>query len=302
MASTVKTYYFPPNWDIPPGGPLSLGCVLSSIKRPLPPLLISPLTELLSATTPSTTDDQLQQPRIYPTTKQNVSYRTSTSHSGSASLFASFAAPLLGIGPDASASLARDHSLTLRFTRVDTKEWYPSAAELQRLVEQSPVSRYLDRLQAWSPKCVLVVTGVKVAYGARVESRDAREVKGDLSVSLDPGVAVGVPGAVEFGPGLGLGRKRSAEVGWETGVDGHEDPGFVFAYQVQRVKVKKRNAEVIDVVSKAYTRGAVYGSGHVANEPGEYEIDITDADDSEKEEGLLVEAIDGEERMRLVPL
>lgn len=213
------------NWDIPPGRPLSLGCVPSSTKRPLPPLLISPLTGVPSATTPSTTDDQLQQPIIYPTTKHNVSYKTSTYHSG-------------------------------------------SVAKLQGLVEQSPVSRYLDRLQAWSPKCVLVVTGVKVAYGARVESRDAREVKGDLSVLLDPGVAGGVPGVVEFGPGLGLRRKRSAEVGSEIGVDGHEDPGFVFAYQVQRVKVKKRNAEVIDVVSKACTHGAVYGSGHVANEPG----------------------------------
>lgn len=302
MTSTVKTYYFPPNWDIPPGGPLSLGCVLSSVKRPLPPLLISPLTEMPSTMTPCTTNGNLEQPRIYPTTKHNVSYRISTSHSGSASLFSSFAAPLLGIGPDASASLARDHSLTLRFARVDTKEWYPSAKELQGLVEQSPVSRYLDRLQAWSPKCVLVVTGVKVAYGARVESRDAREVKGNLSVSLDPGVAGGIPGVVEFGPGLGLGRKRSAELGWETGVDGHEDPGFVFAYQVQRVKVKKRNAEVIEVASKAYTRGAVYGSGHVANEPGEYEIDVTDSDDSAEEEGLLVEAFDGEENMRLVPV
>lgn len=297
MASTMKTYYFPPNWDIPPGGPLSLGSVLSSVKRPLPPLLISPLTEILQ---PSGT--ALKEPRVYDTKKYNVSYKTSTSHSGSASLFASFAAPLLGIGPDASASLARDRSLTLHFARVDTQDWYPTAEELQKLVEQPAVSRYLDRLQAWSTKCVLVVTGVKVAYGARAESKDARETKGELSVSLDPGLAVGIPGVVEFGPGLGLGRERSTEVGWESGTDGVEDPGFVFAYQVQRVKVKKRDAEVVEVTNKAYTHGAVYGSHHGVEEPGAYEIDTMDAEDSTEEEGVLVETADTEENIQFVPL
>jgi hypothetical protein len=185
---------------------------------------------------------------------------------------------------------------------MDTRDWYPTAAELQELVEQPPVARYLDRLQAWSKKCVLVVTGVKVAYGARARSSDARETQGEVSVSLDPGIAGAIPGVVEFGPGLGLGRKRNTEVGWESGADGVEDPGFLFAYQVQRVKVKKRNAQVIDVAGKAYTQGAVYGSEHVADEPSEYEIDITDDENSTEEEGVLVEAMDSEENMRLVPL
>lgn len=303
MANTLKTYYFPQNWDISPNGPLSLGSVLSSVKRPLPPLLINPLTGAVPAATPSTTTvSQAEQPNMYRSTKYNVSYKTSTAYSGSVSLFASFAAPLLGIGPDASASLARDRSLTLHFSRVDTQDWYPTPEELQELVGQPAVSRYLDRLQAWSKKCVLVVTGVKVAYGARAESKDAREAKGELSVALDPGVAGGIPGVVEFGPGLGLGRKRSTEVGWESGTEGVEDPGFVFAYQVQRVKVKKRDAGVVEVTGKAYTHGALYGSHRGVDEPGEYEIEILDAEDSTEEEGVLVETMDSEENMRFVPL
>jgi hypothetical protein len=302
MANLTKTYYISPNWDVPPGGPLSLGSVLSSTKRPLPPLLICPVTDVPHSTTPSTSGAAPVQPQLFSTTKYNVSYTTSTLCSGFVSLFASFVAPVLGVGPDASTKLSRDCALTLRFARVDTQEWYPSTAELQKLVEHPSISRFLERLRAWNAKYLFVVTGVKVAYGARAESKNACEIKSELHVSLNPGVAVGVPGAIEFGPGAGLGKKQSTEVGWETGAGGKEDPGFVFAYKVQRVKVKKKNGEVIDVTSKDYTRGALYEEViSIADTPEEYEIDTMNEEDDTKEEGVLVEAGDGDENLLLIP-
>lgn len=142
-----------------------------------------------------------------------------------------------------------------------------------------------------------------VAYGARAETKATREIEGELKVPLDPGVAGGVPGMVEFGPGVGLGKKQSTGVGWDTGVEGSEDPGFVFAYKVQRVKVKKKNGEVVDVSSEAYTRGALYEqSTPAAAKPDGYEIDFTDVEDDDIEgEGVLVEAEGGEGSLRLVP-
>ncbi|KAK8131810.1 hypothetical protein PG984_008248 [Apiospora sp. TS-2023a] len=251
---------------------------------------------------PSTTDAEPEKPQIYRTTKYNVSYTTSAAYSGSVSVFASFAAPFLGIGPDASTTLSRDHALTLRFSRVDTQEWYPSTAELRALVGHRSIARFLACLRLWNTKDLYVVTGVKVAYGARAESKSGRETKGELEVSLDPGLAGGVPGVVEFGPGIGLGKKKSTEVGWETGTEGTEDPGFVFAYKVRRVKVKKKNGEVSDVTSKEYTRGALYQdvvpTGDKPEE--EYEICTTDVEDEMEEEGVLVESGDGDDDMRLI--
>lgn len=305
MANLTKTYYFPPNWNVHPGGPLKLGSVLSSAKRPLPPLLICPASD--DAPQPATApvaSSEPAQPRIYRTTKHNFSYTTSTSYSGSASLFASFATAVLGVGPDASTKLSRDSAMTLRFARLDTQEWFPSDEELQKRVENPSVSRFLERLRVWSPKILFVITGVMVAYGARAETKAARDIEGDFKISLDPGMVGGMPGVVEFGPGLGLGKKESTEVGWETGADGKEDPGFVFAYKVQRIKVKKKNGGVINVDNEEYTRGALYEQHVPALEKREeYELDSTDTEENDMEgEGVLVEADEGEGSMWLVPV
>lgn len=311
MANLTKTYYLPPTWDVVPlpGGPLTLGSVLVSTKRPLPPLLIYPVTK---STTPQPSSPspetggaaaEIAHPQIYSSTRQNISYETAASRSGSLSLFASFAAAVLGVGPDASVRASRDGALALHFARLDTEEWDPSAAELEARVRHPTVSRYLAKLRFWETTDLFVVTGVKVAYGARAESRTARETKAAIEVSMDPGVAGGIPGVVEFGPGAGLEKKRYTEVAWETGTDGREDPGFVFAYRVKRVVLKKKNGQVVDLESKDYTRGALYGvTNQILDQPKAYEIDgDTTGGMGTREEGVFVEAGDGDEAMWVVP-
>lgn len=304
MANITKTYYFPPNWDVPARGPLRLGSVLASTKRPLPPLLVSPVVEETQSSRPSADSEQLQ---VYCTTKYNLSYTTSSSYTYSAGLFASFATAVLGIGPDVSAKLSRNRALALRFARMDTQEWDPSPAELQQRVEHPSVARFLQRSRAWDRKSLFVVTGVKVAYGACAESKAEDEAEGEVKVALDPGVAANVPNMVEFGPKLGLKRKQMTDVEWETGKDGQEDPGFVFAYKVQRIKVKKRDGEVVDMRGKEYTRGALYEEDiAIEKKLDEYEIDmvgvdIKDVEADTKEEAVLVEDQDGFENMCLVP-
>lgn len=302
MANMKKTYYFPPTWDVHPQGPLKLGSVLASTKRPLQPLLICPVTDIPQPTIFIAGADPAQ-PQIYSTTRQNISYITSTLRTGSFTLFASFIAAVLGVGPDMSTKLSNDNILTLNFARLDTQEWYPSTAELWQRVKHPSVSRFLERSLAWRTKKLFVVTGVKVAYGATAESKAIRETGGEGKVTLDPGTSGGMPGLVEFGTGAGLQKKENTEVAWESGADGKEDPGFVFAYRVQRVKIKKKDGELVEVTSKDHTSGAVYDDGAPSvDKPEEYEIDADDPeDDDSNEDGVFVEAGDGDDSMWLIP-
>ena len=152
------------------------------------------------------------------------------------------------------------------------------------------------------PKASFVVTGVKVAYGIRAEIKKGREAESSLEISLDPGLAGGVSDVVTFGPKVKHDIKKGTAVGWETGTDGDEDPGFLFAYKVQRVTVKKTKDEEKKVAASRaeHASGAVLGTETpVAEEPDRLEIDTGDAEPTD-DNGVLVKAGDKSENLLLV--
>lgn len=215
----------------------------------------------------------------------------------------SFLSSVLGVAPTASTNLQRDNTLTLSFSRLDTQEWFPSTEELQTLIQQLSVSQYLHSLRKWVLKQVFVVTGVKIAYGARAETKKGHELEGKLEISIDPGLADGAPGVVTIGPKVGHGTKKGIEVGWETGTDGEDDPGLLFAYKVQRVKVMQAKIEDKPTVTShsEYTSGALHGADSlVAEEREPFHIDPAVAEDA-SETGVFVEADDGSGGLWFVP-
>jgi hypothetical protein len=195
--------------------------------------------------------------------------------------------------------------LTFTFAQLDTKEWFPSADELLAPVQQPPVLQYLNSLRKRVQKQVLVLTDVKVGYGVRAETKAAHAIEGKLEVAIDPGIAGGAPGMVTIGPKFGHGTQTGTDVGWETATDGEDDQGFLFAYKVQRVAVKKtKNGSNKGKQSVSrhveYTSGAVLGTkAPEADEPDGLEIDKVGAGQTD-ETGVLVEAGDGSESLRFV--
>ncbi|CAK7237599.1 hypothetical protein SBRCBS47491_010036 [Sporothrix bragantina] len=236
----------------------------------------------------------------------------STSNAGSGALSASFLASVLGIGPRASTKLQGDRALTMLVSRLDTQEWYPSNIELQTLIDLPSVSQFLRYLRSFHSKELFVITGVKVAYGSYAERKNARATEARLDLKLDPGVAGGVSDVIELGLQTRLKRESTTTVSWEAGADAKEDPGFVFAYKVQRVKVKTKvkteNGDGMIVTSnKEYIRGALYGNFiPTAGDPERFEIDAEDkvdtgcAEEDTEATGVLFKAGDGSEDIWVV--
>lgn len=83
MANIEREYYFAPTWDYPPGGPIKLGNIISSVKKPHRPL---------ATLEPTATD-------LITTQKSSVTYSDERSKSGEFSLLTKFLS-FLGIGVD----------------------------------------------------------------------------------------------------------------------------------------------------------------------------------------------------------
>jgi hypothetical protein len=103
------------------------------------------------------------------------------------------------------------------------------------------VRRFLDKSRYSKP--VYVITGMKVARGAKVSSLRARAVRAETSAEVDgAGAAVwgamgaGVP--VSGGPSVAGSKETRISAAWEGGSD------FVFAFRVRKVVVARKTGDV----------------------------------------------------------
>jgi hypothetical protein len=87
MANQVLYYFYAPTWDFPPNGPIKLGNVIASLKKPERPLYV----------TPSPDDSE-----VFSTTKTHVEYSREKSRSGKFSILTKFLS-FLGVGVDVGA-------------------------------------------------------------------------------------------------------------------------------------------------------------------------------------------------------
>lgn len=87
MANSTFFFYFSPTWDWPPEGPIKLGNVLTTIKRPERPLYTAP------PPTPS---------EVFSSEKTNVEYSKEKLRGGGFSIFTTFLS-ILGFGVDVNA-------------------------------------------------------------------------------------------------------------------------------------------------------------------------------------------------------
>lgn len=263
MANNVFFYYYAPTWDCPPDGPIKLGNVLTSIKKPEQPLYTAPLP----------TDSE-----VFSSEKTEVKYSKERLREGKFSILTKFLS-ILGVGVDVSAGwknrylpLASPRALAdvtcalwhrlltqrltessddeiYTFQRVETKQFVPKDDYIQKCIEAAAVRRHLDRSRYRKP--VYIVTGLKTVYGAKAKSHMSREKTGQAGVSVDGTVWSGgtAPVSVELGV--------EGKVETKSGINWGGSSNFVFAFRVRKVHVNRKTQEVDK--QDDYTKGALLG-------------------------------------------
>jgi hypothetical protein len=210
MASTRPSYMLPPNFDFPPSGAIALGKVIKDPKRPGRALHSANVNQSL----------------ITETKRTPWSFSNENARSGSVGLFASFLAPILGIGADIEGSLSLDHDHVYRCDELVTRYFVPDDAFIAKCLCSSTVKAYTKN-NPW--RSIYMITGVKIAHGATMETtlEDGQGVEGKVGVDGTPS---GVP--VGGGPKAKYEQKKTRIVKFGSGED------FILAYQLLRIKPK----------------------------------------------------------------
>ncbi|KAM0490183.1 hypothetical protein ACHAP8_011810 [Fusarium lateritium] len=229
MANREFYYFYAPTWDNPPNGPIKLGNVISSVKEPHRPRFYYPPT-----------DDS----DITKLEKKSVQYTKEKLKSGRFSILTKFLS-VFGFGVDIGAEIERSDQETFFFKTLETTQFIPTAAYLQKCVEAETVRRYLEITRYRKP--IYIITGLKTVTGAEANTLKSRTVGGNLAVEVDGTVWSG--GTVPIGGGPGIESKTTTSEGtkWEAGGD------FVFAFRVSKVVVKK----IGDLNEEEFRKGAM---------------------------------------------
>ncbi|KAF8866266.1 hypothetical protein BDZ45DRAFT_640399 [Acephala macrosclerotiorum] len=220
MANQVFYYFYAPTWEYPPAGPIKIGNVITSIKKPEQPLYTAPLP---------------LESEVYLSTKSHVEYSKEKSREGKFSILTKFLS-ILGFGVGVGADWDNSNENVFKFERVETTQIIPKEEYIQKCIESAPVRRYLDNSRYRKP--IYIITGLKVVIGAKAESHKSRSLGGKLGVEVDGTIWSGGTVPVGGGPEIELKNKRKEGTSWEGSSD------FVFAFRVRKVRVEKKTGTV----------------------------------------------------------
>ncbi|KAF6829307.1 hypothetical protein CMUS01_08227 [Colletotrichum musicola] len=232
MANRERCFFYAPTWDCPPNGPIKLGNVIPSVKKP---------HRALSCVSP-------EDSTLLKTEKKTFQYTKEKLRSGRFSILTKFLS-ILGFGVDVGAEIDNSDEEMFMFDTVETIEFVPTADYVQSSVESANVRRFLQTSRYRKP--VYIITGVKIVTGAKANTTKSRAMGANLAVEVDGTLLSG--GAVPIGGGPGIEGKvgKKAGTGWEGSSD------FVFAYRVSKVFV----SEDVDKspTEEEYRKGAMLG-------------------------------------------
>ncbi|KUJ11255.1 uncharacterized protein LY89DRAFT_536265, partial [Mollisia scopiformis] len=222
-----KTYFRMPDFDHPPDGLVQLGQIITSPRNPYqrlaPPLPI----EVRSVQTNK---------------KTNYHEVVARAQKGEIGLWVSFLASIVGAGGDVAAKWARDNTDLLEFRELEASFFEPDNEYLQKSVENSQKIR--DHINKTPGKSLYMVTGVKIAHGARSIIQVRNAVGVDVKLGVDATPFTGVP--VQGGPSFKIQDAHGERFQFEGSSD------FVFAYRLLRIIPKPKGVFKI----KRHEKGA----------------------------------------------
>ncbi|OCK74489.1 hypothetical protein K432DRAFT_386781 [Lepidopterella palustris CBS 459.81] len=243
-----KFYYLVPTTDVPPGGPIRLGSLVS-----VPRLVADPINE--NPVPPESFAE-----KVFVHTAANQTVNISKNVGGHAGIFGEFLQSL-GIGGTVEGEASNNHSEEWNFA-VKTIWFTPSTEYVKKSLEDMEVQDFIRENKTWlGRKKLYMVTGVKIAYGASSTVSYARNRSLNLNVGFDF-TPLGVP--ITVGPDGGIQSGLTV-----TQSEAGADP-FVFAFRLRQVKVSAAG----NVEHKDFNRGAMLSLPGGKRKGKEDEIEI----------------------------
>jgi len=233
----TKTYFLPADFDSPPDGPIRLGNVIA---KPLDPLYT------LNKNTPVAPLDS----QAYATPKNSFKATRGKMRSGEAGVWAQI---LESIDFKIQTKYERSAEDTYIVDTIDTSFFVPSIEYLQQSVAPQGVAHHL-KASRWRNPEIFVITGIKVAKGAKIVLGKKKSAGGSLSGGLD-GKAAALP--------VTAGALAAAEAATDESTEFSGD-NFVLAYQLRKIVCKKGKV----VGSEEYKDGAMLGDENSVKQSG----------------------------------
>jgi hypothetical protein len=149
----------------------------------------------------------------------------------------------------------------------------PRLPDVQAAISREEVVAQINRSKFNFKKRLYMITGVRVARGAKLHQKGSESIGGNAGVGVDLGafgvapVTVGVGGAGQSTSSENYGFKKSSD--------------FVFAYRVCEIHYGK------DVYVKPYNSGETFGT----NDGGDGD-ELSEDEEEEKRQKIVVEDIE----------
>ncbi|KAM0437846.1 hypothetical protein ACHAPT_002211 [Fusarium lateritium] len=251
MSSTTPTYIQSPHWNIPADSDkVVLGGLIKDPKDPEDMILSSNANPV-----PPTT--------IYSGEKTDWRATLDQVHSRRIGLWAKCMQVIEG---GLSFSQLESSLENHKFTTLETKYFLPDENYFAQVLKDKDVKNAFACLRQ---KPVHLITGIKIARGASVSTESKAERAAQAELKVD---ATGGGGSAIVGPEASLDSQRKIGISYGGSTD------YIFAYQVMRIKPKKRGTE-----SQKYVKGAMFGKGE---QGGAAEVKVRDDFDIEEETNL----------------
>ncbi|KAF4468175.1 hypothetical protein FALBO_4941 [Fusarium albosuccineum] len=160
-----------------------------------------------------------------------------------------------------------------KFDELQTLSFEPSDDYMRQSMSTPKVQQYLARHHL--RKRIFIITGVKIAFGAKVKDEESSLGNANISLGLD-GTAVGVA--------VGVGPHAEGTRGYSQSMSFERAEPFVFAYRLREIRYRRGVAS-----DKPYRDGALYGAG------GTKDKDATATGDEEPAETAIFMSVDEED-------
>jgi hypothetical protein len=264
MSQHKKTWILVKGSEFNPGRSISLGQILVKPFEPSVPLLPDG-------------------PLSIPETSIERSHQIGVKSDSRTALGASFGlwaeAVLLPVSGNVGGKHETSQKERWEFDRLDSEIIVPRLPDVQAALEKDEVVAQIRRSKFDYRKRLYMITGVRIARGARLSRKDSKARGGNAKTMVDLAAVSPVP--LKVGPEVHVMRENEGSYSFNGASD------FVYAYRVCEVHYGK------DVHTTAYNKGDTFADGKQAGEEGG--DDGNGEDDEEDDEGenvhILVEKI-----------
>lgn len=264
MSQHKKTWILVKGSEFNPGRSISLGQILIKPFEPSLPLL---------------PDGPLR----IPETSLERSHQTGVKTGSRTALGISFAlwaeADLLPVSGNVGGKRETSQEEEWEFDRLDSEIMVPRLSDVQAALRRDEVVAQIRRSKFDYRKRLYMITGVRIARGARLSRKDSKARGGNTKIMVDLATVSAVP--LKVGPDVDITRENEESYSFKEASD------FVYAYRVCEVHYGK------DVHTTAYNRGDTFADGKEAGEEGGGDESGEDSenDNEEKTVHILVEKI-----------